>query len=126
MSLTPGGKKGYYSSEKEDGFGDQDLYEINFIYRQNVNLVLKGSLVDEKGNPIQGEISIIDEGSKELVGLYNSHAETGKFIMILNPMVNYKVIIQSDDKASILDNYYFELPDNQNTEILLEPIVLKN
>jgi len=69
LSLTPGGRKGYYSSEKEDGYGKQDLYEINFIYRQNMNLVVKGLLVDENGIPIQGEISIINEETKELIGL---------------------------------------------------------
>ncbi len=126
LSLTPGGKKGYYSSEKEDGFGDQDLYEINFIYRQNINLVLKGELVDENRNPLKGEISIIEKESKELVGLFKSNAETGKFILILNPMVDYKVIVQADGKASLLDNYYFELPEDPSTEIYLDPIVLKN
>jgi len=126
LSITPGGKKGYYSSEKEDGFGDQDLYEINFIYRQNINLVLKGELLDENGNPLKGEISIIDKATKELVGLYNSNTETGKFIMILNPMIEYKVIVQAEGKASLLDTYYFELPEDTNAQINLDPIILKN
>ncbi len=126
LSITPGGRKGYYSSVKEDGYGDLDLYEINFIYRQNVNVILKGILQDEIGNPIQGEISVIEKDTKELVGIFNSNEATGKFIIILNPLVDYTLVVFSDGKETFQDSIYFDLPENPNTEIFLDPIVLKN
>ena len=125
LSITPGGRKGYYSSVKADGYGDQDLYEIDFIYRQRTNLIIKGLLKDESGSPIQGEITIIDERNKELQGVYNSNKSNGKYLLVLHPMVNYKMIIASDKKELVIKDLFFEFPDKNNSEIDLEEIILK-
>ncbi len=124
LSLTPGGKKGYYSSEKANGYGDQDLYEINFIYRQKTNLVVKGTLTDAKGQPIKGELTVIDERNKDLQGVYNSNKNNGKYVLLLNPMVKYKVIIQAEGRESITKDLYFDFPEEENHEIDLKVIVL--
>lgn len=125
LSLTPGGRKGYYSSEMENGYGDQDLYEINFIYRQKTNLIIRGVLTDDLGNPLKGEITVIDEENKELQGIYTSNKNSGKYILLLNPMVNYKVMIQSEGKEILTKDLYFEFPDDESTELDIKPIALK-
>lgn len=125
LSITPGGRKGYYSSEKENGFGDQDLYEVEFIYRQETNLIVKGMLTNDFGKPIQGEITLFDNTTKELKGVYTSHENTGKFILLLNPMTTYTITVQSDGKGTYSNELYYEFPEENNTEIELEAIMLK-
>jgi hypothetical protein len=124
LSITPGGRKGYYSSVKEDGYGGQDLYEIDFIYRQKTNLIIKGWLVDGNGSPVHGEITIIDERNKELQGVYKSNKISGKYLLVLHPLVNYKMIVASGDKEVITKDLFFEFPDENNAEINLQEIVL--
>ncbi len=124
LSITPGGRKGYYSSIKEEGYGDQDLYEINFIYRQQTNLIIKGLLQDENGEPIQGEITIIDERNKELQGVYNSNRNNGKYVLLLHPMVKYKMVVAASDKETITKDLYFEFPEEDNTEIDFQKITM--
>jgi len=124
LSLTPGGRKGYYSSEKEEGYGNQDLYEIEFIYRQQTNLIIKGSLEDDHGLPLKGEITIIDQNNKELQGVYNSNEKTGKYLLILHPLTNYKVMINVEGNEIITREMYFDFPEKNNSEINLEKIIV--
>ncbi|MFK7756831.1 MAG: tetratricopeptide repeat protein [Flavobacteriales bacterium] len=125
LSITPGGKKGYYSSEKENGYGDQDLYEVEFIYRQQTNIIVKGVLTNDFGKPVQGEITVIDETTKDLLGVYTSNERTGKFILLLNPMTKYNITVQSPGKGTYSKELYYEFPEENNKEIELEAIMLK-
>ncbi len=74
--------------------------------------------------PQYGEITIIDERNKELQGVYKSNKISGKYLLVLHPLVNYKMIVASGDKEVITKDLFFEFPDENNAEINLQEIVL--
>ncbi|MFT6278522.1 MAG: hypothetical protein ACJAU0_001344, partial [Flavobacteriales bacterium] len=110
LSVDAGGRKGYFSSERPGGFGQQDLYEIDFIYRQQQQLVIKGETRALNGLPLAGVITVIDEDQKTVQGIYRGSESSGKFILILNPMTAYKIVIEIDGYKTISDDLIFEFP----------------
>ncbi len=126
LSLDAGGRTGYFSSAREGGFGDQDLYSIDFVYRRTFTLVVKGETLNTTGDPISATITVIDESSREVQGVYRSNRLTGKFIAVLHPMTQYKLLIESNGYESVIDELRLPFPDDRNTtEVLLTPYMLR-
>ena len=113
LSVDAGGRKGYFSSERPGGFGQQDLYEIDFIYRQQQQLVIKGETRAVNGLPLAGVITVIDEDQKTVQGIYRGSENSGKFILILNPMTTYKIVIEIDGYKTISDDLIFAFPESK-------------
>lgn len=112
LSVDAGGRKGYFSSERPGGFGQQDLYQIDFIYRQQEQLVIKGETRAVNGLPLPGVITVIDENSKEVQGIYRSNTSTGKFILILHPMTEYKIVLEVEGYKPVSDDLLFRFPES--------------
>lgn len=119
LTVDAGGRRGYFSSAREGGFGQQDLYSIDFIYRQQQLLVIKSEVRAVNGFPLQAEITVIDENTREVQGVYRSNEMTGKFIMILNPLTRYKVLIEHPEYETITDELYFPFPKEGEQEVTL-------
>lgn len=96
--LSPDGKRGYYSSFNEKGFGEKDIYMINFLDAVEPDLVLyQGNINDCDGNiPTNVTISITDETTQELYGIYTPNSQTGNYVLILPPGTVYSVSFESD------------------------------
>ena len=112
LSVDAGGRKGYFSSERPGGFGQQDLYQIDFIYRQQEQLVIKGETRAVNGLSLPGVITVIDENSKEVQGIYRSNTSTGKFILILHPMTEYKIVLEVEGYKPVSDDLLFRFPES--------------
>lgn len=82
------GKRGYFSSVRQSGFGDLDIYMINFEKSIAEPLtLLKGYLVfnGTEKVPTNVQISATDIESGLVVQNVRPNAITGKYILILNP-----------------------------------------
>ena len=93
--LNTDGTKGYYSSIKENTFGGSDIYTIDMRYGDN-DLKVKHCKVMIGKEVSKAKITVIDNETKLLSGIYNSNAITGKFILILNPYKSYKAIVEEE------------------------------
>jgi outer membrane protein OmpA-like peptidoglycan-associated protein/tetratricopeptide (TPR) repeat protein len=96
--LSPDGKRGYYSSFNEKGYGEKDIYMINFLDAVEPDLVLyQGTINDCDGNiPQNITITITDESTQEIYGTYTPNSNTGNYVLILPPGTVYSVSIESD------------------------------
>lgn len=96
--LSPDGKRGYYSSFNEKGFGEKDIYMINFLDAVEPDLVLyQGTINDCDGNvPTNVTIAVTDETTQELYGIYAPNSKTGNYVLILPPGTVYSVSFESD------------------------------
>lgn len=96
--LSPDGKRGYYSSFNEKGFGEKDIYMINFLDAVEPDLVLyQGTITDCDGNiPENITINIFDETTQEVYGTFTPNSKSGKYVMILPPGTIYSVSFESD------------------------------
>jgi outer membrane protein OmpA-like peptidoglycan-associated protein len=107
--LTANGKIGFYASEKEGGFGKQDIYSIRMPVedKEPELALLKGTVKDgTTGKAIDAEITVVDNETKETVGKYNSNATTGEYLISLPSGKNYGVIIEKPDHLFYSENVF--------------------
>lgn len=125
--VSPDGKTAYYSSNMPGGYGKQDIYRINILYDDERKALFKGVAVNKDNNePIKVKITIIDLYTRKIQGIYNSNSQNGKFLLVLQPGRNYKLLVEGigfEEQTQIIevkenmDKKIFEL----SIDIALKP-----
>lgn len=103
FSCSADGKTGYYSSDKNGGFGGQDIYMIDMIFDHPKPTLVKGVVQDSTGKPLKAKITLMDEETKKVHGIYNSNASNGKFLLIISPDTQYKMVVEAAGYYSKVD-----------------------
>ncbi|MBC7865766.1 MAG: PD40 domain-containing protein, partial [Bacteroidia bacterium] len=117
------GYHGYYSSEKDNGFGGEDIYLIDMHYSEN-DVKVRAGYVYEKGaadsKPLKAKISLVDNETKQAIGYYTSNLRNGKFILLVSPFRTYSLNIEADGyKAQTLQVDQLT-PENEEQEFKIE------
>ncbi|MFN8415824.1 MAG: OmpA family protein [Cytophagaceae bacterium] len=103
-------KRAYFSSVREGGFGDKDLYVLERKEAKAPLVMLKGTIVDCKTNlPIEGHIEVFDNTSGKSLGSYTSNSSTGKYVVILPTGKNYA--IEVDAKTYLFYSKNIDIPN---------------
>jgi outer membrane protein OmpA-like peptidoglycan-associated protein len=112
--VSPDGLKAYFSSFREDGVGEKDLYSAKFLDKKEIPLTLMdGFVYDESGKVAQDVvITVTDNVNEEVVGVYHTNSKTGKFLFILVPGKNYNITYQAKDHLFYSEN--MEIPKKSN------------
>jgi hypothetical protein len=108
--LSGDGKHGYYSSVKEDSNGSSDLYLIDTRFGDN-DIIVKSAYVYNDGVPGRAKVTLLDSESNSVAGIFSSNAKTGKFVLALNPLKYYKIIVEEEGFNTVsmdLDPIAFE------------------
>ncbi len=122
---NPEGTAGYFSSNREGGFGTSDIYKTEFPDIFTENLLLKGRIVSDTTNlPLKATITIVDYDTKELQGIYRTNKVTGKFIMILLPKRHYKLIVEAENYHSYIDD--IDMTEKLRVQDLFKSIRMKS
>jgi len=89
---------GYLSSQREGGFGSQDIYSVFFpvnnipLYAYNIHVQ------DETNNVIKKvEITLTEVDNPNIYGIYKSNEQTGKLLIISKPKKEYQATIRSQE-----------------------------
>ena len=109
FQLSTDGKTGYYSSSREGGYGNTDIYTIHFPDERMDLSVYKGSVTDTTGKPLLAQITLTDTKTDDMEGVYTTNALTGKFIMILSPGKEYTMEIESEGYNLMNDKVHAEV-----------------
>ncbi len=100
FTLIADGTRGYFSSNRKGGQGEQDIYFIDMPEdSRNIPLtMLKGKILNaETGKPLKTKIYVIDnETDKKLDFVYDPDPETGNYLVILPPAKDYDIVIESE------------------------------
>ncbi len=90
--LSPDGKRGYFSSARNGGKGDQDIYMVDpaFTTKQSYITIIKGKIT-ESGLPYETEITVSREGEAKAYSFYKSNSESGNYVVNLPSGYQYKV-----------------------------------
>jgi len=101
--MTTDNQTGYYASLRSDGFGEKDVYEINFEKYDIVRgveikekqkhplAILKGTVTDNQIlQGVKGKIYVIDPASNEIAGSTTTD-ESGQYFIILPGNIEYEV-----------------------------------
>lgn len=125
--FTADGKRAYFSSHHEDSKGEQDLYVMHYpVKKQSALIVLKGKVtVKDTKKPISSVITVTDNATGNVVGVYNSNSFSGKYLAILKPGKNYGISASADGYLPFSHN--INLPDSnkyyeETLDIELQPL----
>ena len=101
--MTTDNQTGYYASLRSDGFGEKDVYEINFekydivqgveIKEKQIHslAILKGTVTDNQIlQGVKGKIYVIDPATNEIAGSTTTD-ENGQYFIILPGNIEYEV-----------------------------------
>lgn len=105
-----GDKKGYMSTNRDDGMGNDDIFQFNIHSREAIietldkidsldqaeTITIRGRILDDNGNPAPDVVIILtDEEGNRLK--YTLTDEDGVFVFAnLDPTKNYRVIMEED------------------------------
>jgi len=128
---SPDGKRGYFSSAKDGGFGEKDIYMISIPEAKEKPLALfKGQIIPAEGESLPEELTIIvkDKQTGEIVGTYRPKLVNGTFSTILPPGREYNFSYQAPAGQEFYNEDVFVTKDLSYTEIKrevnLEPVIL--
>lgn len=129
-STSPDGKRAYYSSAKEGGYGEKDIYMISIPGQTEKPLALfRGQIIAAEGESLPEDITIIvrDKQTGEIVGTYRPKIVNGTFSTILPPGKEYNFSYQSEGNEFFNEDVYVtnDLSYQEiRKEISLEPVKL--
>jgi outer membrane protein OmpA-like peptidoglycan-associated protein/tetratricopeptide (TPR) repeat protein len=122
---TPDNKRAYYSSFKKDGQGEKDIYLITLPEKEETPLtVYRGQVVSIYGGvPKDAQITVTDNETGEIVGVYTPNASTGAYLFILQPGKNYNITYEADEFLFSSEN--FNVSDSSAYAVINKPIELQ-
>ena len=112
------GTRGYYSSVKKETFGGSDIYTIDTRFGDNDIKIKKGKILGVNG-PTKAKISIIDVETNQLQGIYNANPKTGYFILALNPLKEYKAVVEEDGYQTMTIEIEPLVKEREETDLIL-------
>lgn len=121
--LSEDGTTGYFSSERPGGLGAQDIYQVIFPSSQLEFFIVRGLVVDHRDEPLRARIVVEDEAREEIVGVYNTNAATGRYLMVLKPGARYHLRTEAEGHAVVEEVLTATAPD-QGREISKETQLL--
>ncbi len=122
---TPDGKRAYFSSFKEKGQGEKDIYMLELLDAEETALTLyrgEFTFVDRLTPPSGAQVTIIDNETGEL-GVYNPRERDGQFSAILTPNRSYHFIYEADAYESYEEDIY--VPASNSYSEIYKDIKLK-
>ena len=129
FTLTADGSRGFFSSDRQGGYGGQDIYTFE-MPEQYANIpltMLKGKITaGEEEKPVPTKIKLIDnENNTKVDYVYDPDPKTGNYLIILPPGKNYDLIIESEGYLPYTLNinvpnqtYFYELYQKINLKLI--------
>lgn len=93
--LSEDGRTGYFSSERAEGMGMQDIYQVTFPNSQLDHMLVRGVVADASEEPVKARIILTDATGEEIVGIYNTNERTGRYLMVLSPEQEYHMSVEA-------------------------------
>jgi tetratricopeptide (TPR) repeat protein len=103
--LSTDASTGYLSSQRDGGYGSQDIYSVYFPVN-NVPLNVYNIYVFDDSDKLIKDVNILltDMDKKAVYGIYKSNENTGKVMIISSPGKEYRIAIQSPGYESYISN----------------------
>ncbi|MFM7021379.1 MAG: OmpA family protein [Flavobacteriales bacterium] len=94
------GKRSYYTSFREDGYGEKDIYLISLPKKEETALTVMSGIFRLEGAdgkiPENAQIVITDNETGDIIGIYKPNSKTGKYLFVLPAGKNYNVTYEAE------------------------------
>ncbi len=122
------GRRAYYSSRQEGGFGEKDLYMVDLPESERAPCltVLKGFVVSPEGTRVPESTTIYVTNSETgVTSQYKPRLRDGVFVAILPPCVDYSVDYRVNGKSIAVEDIHVPCETCYNEiqkELTLDPV----
>ncbi|MCC6840728.1 MAG: PD40 domain-containing protein [Flavobacteriales bacterium] len=127
---TADGRRGYFSSDKMGGYGEKDIYFVDFPQEMESEglAVLKGFIIPPPGEKLSPStiLYVTDKATGE-VKSYKPRQRDGVYVAILAPCKNYNLDYRVNDKTVHTEDIFVECESAYqeiNKEVYLNPVAL--
>ncbi len=99
LVVTANGKKAYFSSDRPEGLGKQDIYSVILPDDKGIALTMvRGRiLAGNPPKPVEARIRVVDKETQQVLKyVYNPNPHTGDYLMIFPPGKNYDMIVTAE------------------------------
>ena len=87
---------GYFSSEREGGFGSHDIYRVYFPVNNVPLNVYYLHVFDETGKVLTNvDVTLTNMAGTSIYGTYKSNLNNGKILVITPPETSYQIMVKS-------------------------------
>ena len=123
ITLTPDGKRAYFSSYREDGFGSTDIYMMAMPEAEEKPVtVVKGKVITCNNQEDDVIITVYDSENDDLLGLYKPNSKTGKYLFILPRGRNYYAIYEVNGEEKHQEQFF--ISENADFQVIYKTISL--
>lgn len=127
---TADGRRGYFSSDKNSGYGEKDIYFVDLPSEMEAEglTVLKGYIIPAPGEELPNStILYVTDKSTGEVKSYKPRQRDGVYVAILPPCKEYNLDYRVNDKTVHTEDIFVECESSYqeiNKEIYLSPVSL--
>ncbi len=123
ITLTPDGKRAYFSSFREGGFGSTDIYMMAMPEAEEKPVtVVKGKVITCNKQEDDIVITVYDSENDDLLGLYKPNSKTGKYLFILPRGRNYYAIYEVNGEEKHQEQFF--ISENADFQVIYKTISL--
>jgi outer membrane protein OmpA-like peptidoglycan-associated protein len=99
------GTRAYFSSIRDDSYGDLDIYIVNLPERSSSVMLVKGRIIDdETEEAVPAVITVRDNETAEVVGVYNPDVTNGSYKILLPLGKNYGISVDAENYLYYSEN----------------------
>lgn len=114
--LSADGTTMFFSSLREGGNGDKDIYYAQIKEEPHKLLLMKGKILDtDTDQPVEAVIIVRDTKTNEVIGIYNSNSSSGEYLVIFQEGTQYDISIEAEGYEICKDEV-----NNKNLQEYLE------
>jgi hypothetical protein len=122
------GKRGYYSSFQQSGYGEKDIYKISLEDASSQPVTLLTGYLKVAGTtetPENSEVVVTNNETGEFIGVYRPRKKDGKFSIILTSNIDYHITYSAEKYQQEEDIYIPAISSYQeiNRGIILDEVV---
>ena len=117
-------KEAYFASTRSSRGGYVDVYNVKVEIYPILNAIIAGRFHNEINPTNQGVvIKVKDVIQDEIIGVYNTKSESGKFLIILPKSGRYQYIVESPESEKVHTGL-FEIPYQKELKPLKQELAL--
>ena len=105
--VSANGQHTYLSSDlRKDNMGGQDIYQLTLPDTGRVKIaIIRGRIYGKEQKPLSASFTVLDNETNKVVGVYNSNASTGKYLLVFPTGKAYNMIIRAEGYIPHKENF---------------------